>query len=98
MSKRKHRNDSGGGKRHSGGGHGGHFNPSQPRNTQGEWTDGLGGAQKDRMRGMLKEIQTEHTGLAAALKSGNLDRNGMDRLDKINQFALKNKELLKQLK
>lgn len=85
-----------------------HFDPSQPRNAQGEWTVGgaiasaLGleptPAQKERMRGMLKEIHDEHKQLAAAAQSGKIGQPDLDRLNKINSFALKNKEMLKKLK
>ena len=89
-------------------GHGSHFNPAQPRDAEGQWT--LGGAissalgleptaaQKERMRGMLKEIQNEHKKLAAAAASGKIGQPDLDRLDKINSFALKNADMLKKLK
>ena len=94
-------NDGGGASRpgNGGGGGGAHYNPAQPRDPQGQWTDGgLMPGQKERLRGMLQEVQKEHTGLAAALKSGTLDNKGLDRLDQINGFVNKNSGLLKQLK
>lgn len=97
----KHRaNDGGGASRPGGGGGGGaHYNPAQPRDPQGQWTDGgFMPGQKERLRGMLQEVQKEHTGLAAALKSGTIDSNGLNRLNQINGFVNKNSGLLKQLK
>lgn len=75
-------------------------NPNHdPQN--GEFSSGGGfitDSHKERLRGVLSLIHDEHKGLVNQLHSNTIDGKGLDRLDAINKFVMKNKTAISALK